>query len=191
MAATVTNLIMGAGDVYAGDFGATEPADTNTALNSAPSTPFVDCGGTTDGVNLETNLEYATLKVDQIVDNPGRRLTGREFNLTTNLAEPTLANLSLAMNKLGTTTVGTAPAVSTFVPTAAPRPGSVPTYAAIIIDGSAPQGFRRRVIGRKMLSVEGAKFAYSKDDQTVLAVSFAGHFVSDSIPPYKVQDGTA
>ncbi|NIB31141.1 hypothetical protein HBB16_04465 [Pseudonocardia sp. MCCB 268] len=50
--------------------------------------------------------KYTELAVDQIVDVPGRRLTKRDMTLQTNMAEPTLENLAVAMNA-GTVTAGT------------------------------------------------------------------------------------
>lgn len=190
MAVTATNLTMGPGTLYHGDFGATEPADIDTTPDAGD---WTDVGGTTDGVTLSINQEYTELAVDQIVDVPGRRLTKREFTLGTNLAEPTLANLALALNGGEITPVapgaGT-PGSDTYDPTGGSS-ATQPTYAALLFDGYAPGGFPRRVLGRKMLQTENVEFAYSKDGQTVYSVSFAGHFVSSSIKPFRIVDKTA
>src|SRR3546814_4970682 len=102
MAVTVTNLTLGPGEMFSGDFGASEPADTDIA-NDIPDTSvsgsWTDLGGTQGGITLELNQEYTELEVDQVVDIPGRRLTKREFKLNTNLAEPTLENYQLARSE--------------------------------------------------------------------------------------------
>lgn len=178
---SVTNLIQGAGVLYVADFGATEPADTDVA--STPGTGFTDVGFTADGVELSISQEYSELAVDQLVDVPGRRLVSRGFTISTNLAEPTLDNLALALNN-------TAPTTGAGYEGWEPDEysGGEPTYKALIFDGYAPNGKARRIIVRKALQVGDVEFAYSKDDQTVFSVEFAAHYVSTSIKPFKVID---
>lgn len=193
MAVTVTNLIQGPGTLYKGTqftttySQAAEPGDT--AVNASPSaTAWTDVGGTQDGVNLEIGREYAELEVDQIVDVPERRLTKREFAIATNLAEATIENLALAMNEVAATVI-TGSGNKTFSPT----PGSSatqPNYVPLILDGYAPSQLRRRVIGRKMLSIDPIAIAYRKDAQAVWTVRWAGHYVDASTPLFKVIDQT-
>lgn len=183
MAATVTQLVQGPADLWTGAFGAIEPVDT--AVTTEPGAGWTDVGGTEGGVNLTVNQEYSSLAVDQIVDNPGRRLTSREFSLSTNLAELTLDNLSLALNRNGTSTTGAG--FEKFEP-ATGSSATQPTYSALLLDGWAPEGVRRRIIGRKMLSTDNVAFAYSKDGQSVFAVTFSGHYVSTAIKPFAVID---
>lgn len=190
MAVNAGNLILGAGDLYVGAFGATEPADTAWASAPTTPTPWRDMGGTQDGVELAVAQEYTELEVDQLVDVPERRLTKREFTLKTNLAEATLDNLSAALN--GNTTITAFGTTTTTGRKLEPNSGtsaSQVTYAALIFDGFAPNSKRRRVIGRKMLNTGDVEFAYSKEDQTVLSVEFSGHYVSSSIKPIAIIDG--
>jgi hypothetical protein len=194
MGVTVTNLIQGPGTLYKGEqyTGAytqtPEPGDG--AINSAPAaSAWDDVGGTQDGVNLEIGREYAELEVDQIVDIPDRRLTKREFAIATNFAEATLENLALSSNELEAT-VTTGSGFKTFIPTTTTA-ATQPTYVPLIFDGFAPGQFRRRVIARRMLSVDPITIAYKKDAQTVLSGRFVGHYVSDSLAPYKVIDQTS
>lgn len=186
MAGTVTNLIQGAGTLYVGDVGAAEPADT--AVNTAPAgSAWADVGFTRDGVELSIAQEYSELEVDQLVDIPGRRLTKREFNLSTNLAEPTLDNLQLALN-------GSAPTTGAGFESFEPDnyEGHVePNYKALLFDGAAPGGNVRRIVVRRALQTGNVDFAYSKGDQTVFSVEFAAHYVSTSVKPYKVIDETS
>ena len=189
MAVTVTNLIQGPGTMYKGAYSATGEAEpANAAVNTTPqASAWTDLGGTQDGVNLEIGREFSELEVDQLVDIPGRRLTKREFTLATNLAEPTLENLALVSNDTPPTTG------SGFKYHEPSFTGSElqPTYIALIFDGYAPDGLRRRVIGRRMLSIDPIAFAYKKDAQTVFTVKWAGHYVSSAVAPYKIIDQTS
>lgn len=190
MTVTVTNLIQGPGTLYTGTYSATadaEPADA--AINIAPATSaWTDLGGTSDGVNLEVAQEYAALAVDQLVDTPGRRQTKREATIATNLAEATLENLARAVNE-SSATITTGGNYKAFQPS--DTPVGEPNYVALILDGYAPSGFRRRVFGRRMLAIDPVQFAYKKDGQTVYTVKWASHYVSSSVRPYRVVDQTS
>lgn len=183
MAVSVTNLILGPADLYTGAFGVAEPADT--AVASPPGVGWTDVGGTSDGAELEIAQEFTELTVDQIVDVPGRRLTKRDVMLATNMAEPTLENLSLAMNG---GTIATGAGFKSLEPNYATS-ATQPTYKALLLDGYSANSLRRRVIVRKTLSTDNVKFAYTKDKQTVYTVKFSAHYVSASIAPFKVIDG--
>lgn len=194
MSVTVTNLIQGpAAGYYGTGYSETtaytttaEPADA--AVNTTPqASAWTDMGGTTDGVNLEVGREFSELAVDQIIDVPTRRLTKREFTIATNVAEATLENFAVVSNDTAPTSGS---GYKTFEPAFATS-ASQPTFRAWIFDGYAPQGFRRRVINRRMLSVDPIQFAYKKDGQTVFSMKLAGHYVSASIAPYKLIDQTS
>ena len=186
MSITATNLILGPGTLYTGAFGATEPADA--AVNATPAaSAWTDCGATDGGVTLTIDQKFTELTVDQVVDSLGRRLTQREIMIDTNLAEPTMANLSLAMNGSTQATGAGFASLDPLNVTSATQP----TYTATILDGYAPAGFRRRVIVRKVLNVSSIKASYAKDKETYIPVSFAGHYVSSSITPFHVVDQTS
>lgn len=189
MAVTATNLIQGPGTLYTDTFGVSEPADT--AVASAPGGTWVDVGGTVGGVTLSVSQEYAVLEVDQIVDDAGRRLTKREMMVKTSLAEPTLVNLALALNGGTSGSGGTAGTSYLSYDPAMDTSATQPTYKALLFDGYAPNGKTRRVIVRKVLSIDAIETAYKKDEQTVFPVSFAAHWVSTSIKPFHVIDGNA
>jgi hypothetical protein len=185
MTVTAANLIMGPGVLYMGDFGTAEPTDAN--VGSAPGAGWLDVGGTLGGVVLNVNQEYKELEVDQIVDPVGSRLIKRVMTLQTQLAEATLENFARSLNNpLPTPGAG-------FIPFEPPNDNSAtqPTYRAFIFDGWAPGVFRRRVIGRRVLSTEPTETPYSKDGQTIFKVTFKCHFVSDAIKPFKIVDDTA
>lgn len=186
IAVDTTQLIQGPGVLYTGLFGATEPAETAAEIVSAPGAGWTDVGGTTDGVSLSIMQEFAELAVDQVVDVPGRRLTKRDLSLTTNLAEPTLDNLAVAMNAASQVDV-TVNGIKKLTPTS-DTSATQPTYSALILDGFAPEQRRRRVVVRKVLSTNNVDFAYQKDSQTVFSVTFSAHYVSPSIKPFVILD---
>jgi len=186
MTVTVTNLAQGPGTLYTGAFGATEPADS--AVNTTPAaSAWTDRGGTDGGIKLVMTQTFSALKVDQIVDVPGRRLVSREFNLQTNFAEVTLENFQLAMNG-GTAASGAG--FKTLTPNAASS-ATQPNYIASILDGWGPNQLTRRVIVRKVLNVSNVESSYQKDAQTFIPIDLAAHYVSNSIQPFYIQDQTS
>ena len=188
IAVNTVNLIQGPGTLYTGAFNATEPLDT--AIGDAPdSGVWTDVGGTTDGVTLNIAQEFSELSVDQIVDVPGRRLTKRDLSVTTNMAEPTLANLAAAMN-LASSAVTDGAGFKKLEPSS-DTSATQPNYKALICDGFAPEQLMRRVIVRKVLSTNNVEFAYKKDEQTVFAVTWSAHYVSPSVKPFAVIDEEA
>jgi hypothetical protein len=185
MAVDTTNLIAGPGKLMTALFGATEPADS--LINAAyAASAFTDVGATQDGVTLNFDREFFELEVDQVVDVPGRRLTKRDLRIQTNLAEPTLTNLGVVLNG-GTVTASAA--YSTYDP-ADDTAATQPTYRAIMFEGFAPRGFRRWVFARKVISVDAVGVPYKKDGQALFPTSFACHYVSPSIKPFRIVDQT-
>lgn len=183
MAVTTSNLVQGPADGYVGLFGATEPADS--AVNTAPvASTWTDIGGTLEGATINVAQEYAELLVDQIVDTPERRLTKRDTSVATQMAEPTLENLAYSLNG-GTVTASAA--YKTYDPDASTS-ATQPTYKALLLDGYAPNSKRRRLIVRKVLSVEAVESAYKKDEQTTLTVTWNSHYVSSVIKPFRITD---
>jgi hypothetical protein len=182
MAVTVSNLTQGPGTLYTGAFDADEPLDS--AVNATPAaSAWTDLGGTMDGSKLIIKQEYKALEVDQIVDNPGSRLIKRETKIETNMAEPTLENLALALND---GTISTGSGWEAYEPDATDS-ATQPTYTALILHGWIGTA-RRMVILRKVLSVEGVEPEYKKDGQSVLKVTFEAHYVSASVRPFRIID---
>ncbi len=179
MAVTATNLIQGPATLYTGSFGATEPATVATA----PGAGWTDVGGTKDGVELQINDEYAVLDVDQIIYEIQRRRTKRVVAIKTQLAEGTLVNLAIAV-------ANTAPTANKLEADDG-LTAFAPSYGAVLMDGIAPGGFRRRVIVRKTLPTDSVGTAYKKDAQTLIPVTFTAHWVSTSIRPFVIEDATA
>lgn len=188
MSVTVTNLIQGPADLYVATFGAAEPAKTTSALNAAPSAPWTNLGGTIDGLTWNMNRDVSKLSVDQVTYRVGSRVVEADDTFETKLAEPTLDNLLLVLNG-GTITVGatTELGVNNYEPDVS-NSATQMTYRALMIDGWAPNGKRRRVIVRKVCSSDNASFNYSRTDQSTFGVTFAAHYVSTSVKPFQVLD---
>lgn len=183
---TATNLIQGPGDLYTGAVGGVEPLDAS--INAAPaSSAWSGMGGTNGGVKLTITQTYDELVVDQITDVVGRRKTKRDFQIDTVLAEPTMENLIASLNESPAVTGSNFKSMEPTIDNSATQPN----YFAMIFDGYAPNSFRRRVIGRRMLSTNNLAFEYGKTQQTGFTVAFSGHFVSSVIKPFKVVDQTS
>lgn len=181
---------MGAGTLYHGDFSAAEPTDAE--INSTPAaSAWTDCGATDGGLKFQIDQKFAILDCDQLIDDVGSRLTHRSVMFDTNLAEPTLDNLKLALNG-GTSASGanfsSLDALNTSAATQVP-------YFASILDGFAPgpanANYTRRVILRKVVNTSKVDSTYAKDKQTYIPVSFKSHYVSPSITPFRWIDQTA
>lgn len=177
MSVTATNLIQGPAALYGGAFGAAEPADASAAID-----PLVwrDLGGTQDGVSLLIESEWSQLTVDQLVDDVGSVRTKRSVTIKTSLAEPTLENLALA-------TANKAPVGGRLTPSMGTE-AFLPDYSAVMLVGVAPGGGKRVVIIRRTVATDNVETSYKKDGQTLVPVTFRGHYVSASIPPYEVID---
>lgn len=189
MTVTVANLTMGAGVLYTGAFGATEPADTD--IDDVPGVAWTDVGATVGGLTFRYTPTYADLEADQLVDHPGRRLVRRELVLMTSLAEVTLENLVIATNTEGSISSDAGPAAYTSLEPDAASAAVQPVYKALIFDGFAEgTNKRRRVIVRKALSVAQFEMAYRKDGQTLIPVEFHAHYVDASTKPWKIVDET-
>lgn len=182
MSVNTVNLLQGPAVVYFGLFGATEPTVTPgppIAL-AAPSTGWTDFGATDGGVELAVNQSFGVLKVDQVVYEAERRRTGIVIEVKTALAEAALVNLGVALNN-------TAPSTGYFIPDDG-YGAFAPAYQAVLFDGIAPGGFRRRFIGRKVLQTANVAMAYKKDGQTLIPCTFTLHWVSTAIRPYIITD---
>lgn len=188
MAVTVTNLVLGPATFYQGNFGAVEPADN--VVNTTPAaSSWTDLGGTLGGMTISVDQTYTELEVDQLVDSVGRRLTKREFSISTQLAEATLVNLSNSLNGSSATSgsITGGGTYQTFEPLFATA-ATQPNYTALLVDGFGTASFRRRSICRKSLSTAKVDQTLARDKQTAYTVTFNGHYVSATIAPIHVVD---
>jgi hypothetical protein len=185
---SATNIIAGSAELYFAPFGATEPLDT--AVASALSAPYVNLGGTDDGVTLNVSHDWFKLRMDQVIDAAGARKTGRTITVATNLVEGTLENLALAMAQAASSIAsgGTGGTAWRSLEAGGDDSGAEPDYQSIILRGRAPAGKRRLFICRKVLQTEDVESAYKKDDQWLIPVTFECFWVTTSIRPFKVVD---
>ncbi len=137
-------------------------------------------------MKLVVDQKWSELTCDQIVDRVGSRLTKRDFMVSTNLAEGTLENLSMALNG-GTAASGTG--FKSWEPNAASS-ATQPNYRAFLLDGIAPNSLVRKVVLRRAVNVAKVEMAWMKDKQLLIPCEFTGHYVSPSIRPIRLIDGT-
>jgi hypothetical protein len=197
VAVNPNNICQGPAVIYWNAFGATEPPDTNAAITQPPyvtgSSAYTDLGGTTGGVTVQVSQTYGQIKVDQLVDPIGARMTGRMIQVTFGLLEATLQNLYLVMNQVANLNPLTG--VTTLDPTT-PSSATQPIYISLVVDGWAPTlavgtAARRRIIIRKVLNEVKASAKYDMTNQVTWDCTFTAFYVSGSIPPFHIQDQTA
>lgn len=176
MAITVTNVLQGPADIWTGAVGVAEPTSNATA----PGAGWVNAGSTSGGTKLSIKPGYGMLTVDQAALPVGARLQDMTVEVSTTLAEQTLANLRVALNQ--------AVAATTFLEVDSAITNTDPNYAAVLLIGQRPGGGGRMVIVRKVLSTAGVETEYKKDGQTLIPVTLTGFYVSSSIKPVRVDD---
>lgn len=184
---TIANLIQGVGEVYTAPFGETEPA----TIATAPAGNWTNVGFTQGGVNLVYTPTYQALTVDQEVDIVDRRLTMREMNFRTTLAEVTLETLL----DIGMSAHGGAIASETLQPSVSVGPESQVVGRAVLFDGfaegfSSGAHFRRRLIVRKCVNVAASDVPYQREGQTVVPVDFSAQYVDGTIAPWAIEDAS-
>jgi hypothetical protein len=188
------NTVKGEAWIYWAPFGTTEPAQTNAALTEDPPEPWI-CLGALDksGCSWDEDQTVTDTEASQVIDPIGGRVTKRLTTVTFNMLEQTLANLAIALNNFGTTTVGTG--ITVYDP-GQPTAGSIPDYSAFLVDGQAPQvpgggQARRRAIFRKVMNNGKVKSDGDPSKDKVWAYTGRCYWVSGSISPWISMDQTA
>jgi hypothetical protein len=186
-------VIQGAGRMYTGVFSATAAFEPGlSAINSAPqASAWTYTGFTSDGITVTIDQTFSEMRVDQLADRVGTKMTERQLSVQANLAEATLQNFTLGLNS---GTITTAAGNQYYEPV---YDGSElqPVYIAVLFDGYAPASSagvskRRRFILRKAISTENVEMAYKKDSLTLVPVTFTSHYVSDTVAPFRIIDET-
>src|ERR1044072_4554427 len=184
-------VLQGAPRPYYGAFSATGANDPALApINPAPqASAWTYAGFTSDGSTVTINQTFSEMRVDQLPDRVGTKMTARELSVQANLAEATLANLALGFNG---GTITTASGYSVYDPIY-DESSLQPTYIAILLDGYAPSSSsgvskRRRFVVRKVLNTENVETAYKKDELTLVPTTFTSHYVSDTVAPFRIID---
>lgn len=190
------SIIQGPAILYSAPFGTAEPADssvTPAGYTVVPAAPWADAGSTQEGVMFDVDTTITEQTVDQVPDPVGGRLTKRVIQVTTTLAETTLANLNLAMNGLLTISVNSGYTTADVQTTTS---ATQPSYASLMIYGWGPllasgSPSLRRLIIRKCLSQVKVSLAYQMAKNAVYAVTFSGYYISPSISPFHISEATA
>jgi hypothetical protein len=180
MTITTATMMVGPGKMRWAPFG------TDDALIVAAFTPnwtgWSDVGSTDGGINLSIAKSYANHTVDQSPDWVASTITERHFSVQTNVVESgDLSKLSLVNN--GGLTLSTNPSWTSYQPTT-DLISKQETYIAVAIEGVKLNGKSQIIVVRKVLNVDSVNFDFKKDAKTMLALSFAGHFVTDAIAPF-------
>lgn len=193
MAVTAANVLMGPGNLYQAAYGTTYPADSAATIAAGAPVGFTDMGGTHGGVIMMIDQTMQKLDVDQVPDPIGARMTAREVQLQTELAEVTFNNLNVALNGLLTIGVQASYTTADLQTTTA---AFQPTYTSLVFDGFAPTlptgaPARRRMSAFKTLSVAKIQEKHDKKNQRTFAVTFTCFWVSATQGPVHWVDQTA
>lgn len=194
---TATSVLAGPGAMYIGTLDASgqvvgEPAAS--AVNTAPAaSAWSDVGGTSGGVTVITNQSFFVMRVDQIPDPLGRRLIERDVLIRTSMAEGTLINLARALNVAESAITAAAGYRKFELPFG--QAAMFPVERCILMDGWAPvsgnQARRRRVIARRVVSIENVESGYVKDGLFLIPVTFGAMYVNSTVSPVSWVDEEA
>lgn len=182
-------ILAGPAQLWWGRFGVAEiPAPEDVAAPLLPADGWTDAGATDGGVTLTNNQSFFRMGVDQVADAVGQRLTERDTQVGTSLAQGTLDNLAIALNhdpdEYITTGVG-----FKRLTLRAGQDAFIPNELSIVMDGWAPGGNRRRrVVLYRAVSIENVESAYQKDGLWLYPVSFNAMFVDSDTSPVEYVD---
>jgi hypothetical protein len=181
---TRTNVLAGPAQLWHGQFGiATLPDDADVADPLLEADGWTDAGATDGGATQTVNQSFFAMRVDQVPDALGQRLTERDVQIATSLAEGTLRNLATALNhdpdEYITSGVG-----FQKLTLKAGQDAFLPDELSIILDGWAPGGAkRRRVLLHRCVSIENVESAYQKDGLWLYPVTFNALYVDAQTSP--------
>jgi hypothetical protein len=180
MTITVASMMIGPGRMRWAPVG--QDDSLIIAANTANWTGWTDVGSTDGGIQLAVEKNYANHEIDQTPDWVASTITSRHMTVQTSLVESgDLAKLSLVNN--GGTIVSTNPSWTSYAPLT-DLIATQETYIAIAIEGKRLDGKPVIDVVRRVLNVDSVKFDFKKDAKTMYGLSFAGHFVSDTTPPF-------
>jgi hypothetical protein len=160
MGVTATNAMGGPIRLFTGLVGVTEPVNAGTA----PGVGWTEVGGTEGGATLTLQQGLTTYKYDQVTMDVGADYQTEGAVVETNIAEPTLANLRLALNQA-------ASAATDLEWGGRDLTNSSPLFSAVLLLGKKPGGG-----------------PFKRDGQTVFPVAWTAFYVSSSITAVRVDD---
>lgn len=185
-------IIVGAADVYLGPAGTGMPAyvggtkyrttlagaDGSTSTGVATLvTNWKNVGYTQEGLEVSYEPDYADVQVDQLLDAAKVFKQGMTVSLRTTFAEATLDNLLIAWGQLGSTVSSVGPFENEAAIEAGSL-GSAPVERGLIAIGNAVEHTADNQYGERVyhafrvLSVESSAHSLSRNDPTVVPVSF-------------------
>jgi hypothetical protein len=185
-------IIVGAADVYLGPAGTGMPAfvggtkyrttlagaDGSTATG-VPTlvTNWKNVGYTQEGLEVSYEPDYADVQVDQLLDAAKIFKQGMTVSIRTTFAEATLDNLLIAWGQLDST-VSSVGVNEREAAIEAGSLGAAPVERGLIAIGNAPENTGNNNYGERVyhafrvLSVESSAHSLSRNDPTVVPVSF-------------------
>jgi hypothetical protein len=170
-------VLQGPADIFGGEFGAIEPANAEAVIDGSV---WEFLGATDGGATVEIGQTYTPMTVDQVALPVGSRLTEQTGTLATSLAQATLKNLKRALNAdtLTGTTFGLKSKIS----------NSEPHYRSYMLKGLSPEGTPRLVFIRRALSTENVALAWTKEDKTMIPVTFSAYYISETVDAIFIDD---
>jgi hypothetical protein len=181
MAIQAVNLMVGPGRLWYKPFDESFDPATIVAAAAPSFSSFTDIGATDDGLNITVAKSYTNHTVDQTADWVASTITERSTRVEVNLAEPTLANLSLALNG------GTTASVNASWDSYEPNTDLISTqeeYITLAIEGVTLGGKKSVLVINKALNVDDTAFSYKKDTKTMFGCNWGGHYVSEDVAPF-------
>jgi hypothetical protein len=184
--ATKKNIIVGAASLYIGpswDGNGSSPAPAFPVADEDSYRPVVaadsdwrDIGYTTDGLTVGNDPSFTDVQVDQLLDAAKIFKQGMTVSIRTTFAEATLDNLLIAWGQLDST-VSSVGVNEREAAIEAGSLGAAPERGLIAI-GNAPENTGNNNYGERVyhafrvLSVESSAHSLSRNDPTVVPVSF-------------------
>jgi len=185
-------ILAGPAQLWRGRYGiSTLPDPEDVAHPLLEADGWHDCGATDGGVTLTNNQSFFRMSVDQVADAVGQRLTERDTQVSTSLAQGTLANLAIALNHDPDEFITEGAGYRRFTMKAG-QDAFLPDELSIVLDGWAPGGnMRRRVVLYRCISIENVESAYQKDGLWLYPVVFNAMFVDSETSPVEYVDEVA
>lgn len=176
------NIMVGAGHLYVTKADATAPlpaeptavapavpASYKTALDTDAAWRYV--GGTSGGLEVGMTVDIAEVEMDQLKDAALIFNTGQSMMVSTELAEPTLANLLVSWGMRASDLVNSGNTLNL-----AQSPDLLVEHSIAVV-GNAPVGSatgkRERVYyGRRAINVEAGSHTLARTEATTVPVTF-------------------
>lgn len=162
MARQVKNILVGVGKLaVSGELDA----------NGAPSSPPVDVGYTTEGVEISLEPSITDVNVDQLGDAAKLIEESIQVTISTTLAEATLANLALAWGRPDSAYTTTDGGISGTLKLGVNCSGK-PVERQLVFTGASPDGNERVYTCNRAVSVASSAHSYKRGEATLFPVEF-------------------